>query len=225
MIAPIASGYLGPYGWRWPTIFQAIFAGVSCIPLVFLPETYAPFILLRRARKIRKENPGSKATAALELEKSDMRSIVTVVLARPLKMLFTEWLVGLSCLYLAFIYGIYYIFFQAYPIIYNNIYHFNMGEEGLTFLAIGVGQLFTLIIYLWFDKYYHDAVVRDAAWTKREEYRRLPLACIGAPVLSIGMFWIGWTARPSVHWIVPILGGIPFGFGFLLLFMGLTNYM
>ena len=39
------------------------------------------------------------------------------------------------------------------------------------------------------------------------------------------MFWLGWSARPSVHWIVPLLAGIPYGIGYLLLFMALLNYI
>jgi hypothetical protein len=39
------------------------------------------------------------------------------------------------------------------------------------------------------------------------------------------MFWIGWSARSSVHWIVPILGGLPFGIGFVLVFVALYNYL
>ena len=39
------------------------------------------------------------------------------------------------------------------------------------------------------------------------------------------MFWLGWTARPNIHWIVPILSALPFGIGFLLIFMALINYV
>ena len=30
---------------------------------------------------------------------------------------------------------------------------------------------------------------------------------------SSRLFWFAWTARPSIHWIVPVLAGIPFAFG------------
>lgn len=43
--------------------------------------------------------------------------------------------------------------------------------------------------------------------------------------MAIGIFWIGWAARPNVHWIVPMIGGVPFLTGFLLLFMALTNFI
>ncbi|KAK3717066.1 hypothetical protein LTR37_006121 [Vermiconidia calcicola] len=41
----------------------------------------------------------------------------------------------------------------------------------------------------------------------------------------ISLFWLGWTARPDIHWIVPILSIAPFGVGFLLIFMALINYV
>jgi hypothetical protein len=78
-------------------------------------------------------------------------------------------------------------------------------------------------------------------WALVEENRRLPLGCIGGPVFAISLFWLvksqllcvqqsliilqGWTASPSIHWIVPMLAGLPFGIGLLLLWMALLNYL
>jgi hypothetical protein len=39
------------------------------------------------------------------------------------------------------------------------------------------------------------------------------------------LFWLGWTARSDIHWIVPVLSALPFGIGFLLIFMALINYV
>ena len=41
----------------------------------------------------------------------------------------------------------------------------------------------------------------------------------------ISLFWLGWSASSQVHWIVPALAGIPFGAGFMLIFMALLNYI
>lgn len=35
----------------------------------------------------------------------------------------------------------------------------------------------------------------------------------------------GWTARSSIHWIVPVLSGLTFGIGIELTFMALLNYI
>jgi len=39
------------------------------------------------------------------------------------------------------------------------------------------------------------------------------------------LFWLGWTSRPSIPFYVPMLAGVPFGMGFVLIFMALLNYL
>lgn len=41
----------------------------------------------------------------------------------------------------------------------------------------------------------------------------------------VALFWLGWSASPDIHWIVPMLAGIPFGMGFFLIFVALINYL
>lgn len=225
IFGPVVSGFLSYYGWRWPFWFLLIFAGVTWPALVFLPETYGPIILKRRARKIRKQTGSKHVFAPIELEHTSLRDVIVKVLTRPFRMFFTEWIVLFSCLFLCYVYAIYYMFFQVYPLIYIPIYGFGRGQEGLAFLSIGVGAIIACGIYLWWDSYLERARARGATWCRSEEYRRLPLACMGGPFFVIGIFWTGWAARASIHWIVPILGGIPMGIGFLLLFMALINYI
>ena len=43
--------------------------------------------------------------------------------------------------------------------------------------------------------------------------------------MVVSLFWLGWTVWPSVSPVIPTLGGIFFGLGFQLLFMGMTNYL
>jgi hypothetical protein len=35
----------------------------------------------------------------------------------------------------------------------------------------------------------------------------------GAIICPISLFWFAFTTYPSVHWIVPIIASVPFGFG------------
>lgn len=77
------------------------------IPVVFyLPETYAPVLLTRRAQKLRKADPTLQVYAAFELEDKDIKQVVTKVLTRPIRMLFTELIVTATCLYLALVYAV-----------------------------------------------------------------------------------------------------------------------
>lgn len=223
---PIVSGFISPVmGWRWTFWVGLIFAGVSAIPLFLIPETYVPKILQLKARALRKSTGNERIRAPLELEKQTVNHIVTVVLTRPVRMFCGEAIIFFSCIFLAFAYAIFYMFFQSFPLIYVGVYNFSLGQEGLAFLPIGVGALIACGIYLGWDAVMRRATASDAPWARKEEIRRLPLACFAGPFVVLGCFWLGWTARPSIHWAVPIMAGIPFGIGFLLLFMSLLNYV
>lgn len=143
------------------------------------------------------------------------------------------------------------MYFEAYPLIFEDMYGMSSGIGGLAFLPsksihnalsfsysqrslleassnsklVAVGACVGLSIFLWWDSYLHKAKARKADWFAIEEYQRLPLACLGGPLYVLALFWLGWTASPNIHWIVPMLAGIPFGAGFFLIFVALINYL
>lgn len=41
----------------------------------------------------------------------------------------------------------------------------------------------------------------------------------------MGLFWFAWTNSPSIHWMVSIAAEVSFGFGIVLIFLGITNYL
>ncbi|KAJ4190625.1 hypothetical protein NW767_011245 [Fusarium falciforme] len=226
ILSPIISGFAGPsIGWRWVFWIALIVAGVTLVLIAFLPETYGPILLSRRARKIRKEDPASRAIAPRDLESTDLRQLLTVVLTRPLRMLIFEPIVTTTCAYLSLVYTIFYMSFQAFPIIFQDVYGLSPGVTGLAYLPIFGGAAVTLPIFWAWDNALARATARDAPWVQREEYRRLPLACLGGPLFVISLFWLGWSAREGVSFIAPMLAGIPFGMGFMLIFMAMLNYL
>lgn len=192
------------------------------VPLAFLPETYGPILLLRRARRLRRENPKANVLAPHELEKVDLHQLIVRVLTRPIRMLFFELIVSATCAYLALCYAIFYMTFQAFSIIYVDLYSLSRGVEGLIFLAIGAGALLALPVFFGWDAYLQKAQDEGKAWTRKEECRRLPLACLGGPLFVVSLFWLGWTSREGIPFWVPMLSGIPFGMGFQLIFMALV---
>ncbi|RTE78567.1 hypothetical protein BHE90_006954 [Fusarium euwallaceae] len=226
ILSPIISGFAGPsIGWRWVFWIALIVAGVTLALIALLPETYGPILLSRRARKIRKEDPASRAIAPRDLESTDLRQLLTVVLTRPLRMLIFEPIVNTTCAYLSLVYTIFYMSFQAFPIIFQDVYGLSPGVTGLAYLPIFFGAAVTLPIFWAWDNALARATARDAPWVQREEYRRLPLACLGGPLFVISLFWLGWSARKDVSFIAPMLAGIPFGMGFMLIFMAMLNYL
>lgn len=157
--------------------------------------------------------------APIELEKKGARHLITVTLTRPIRMVLFEAIVLFTCVYLSIAYAIFYLYFEAYPLVFQGLYRFNSGTAGLPFLAIGVGSFLATGIFMYWDGYLMRAKKTNAPWTMVEEYRRLPLACFGGPLFVVALFWLGWTAKSDIPWIVPTLSGIPFGIAFLLVFM------
>jgi len=200
-------------------------AGASFIPLLFLPETFGPILLARRAKALRKSTGNDQIFARIELEKKGFKQMATVTLTRPLRMLCFEPIVSATCVYLSLCYGIFYMYFEAYPIIFQGTYKMSPGVAGLMFLPIFAGAAIATALFMWYDTYLRAAQLRNQAWTQREEARRLPLACFGGPFFVIALFWVGWTAREGIPFYVPMLAGVPFGVGFVLIFMALLNYL
>ena len=182
---------------------------------------------------MRREAQGKKSTkkdiqifAPIELEKKGVKQMMTVTLMRPLHMIAYEAIVLFTCLYLSIAYSIFYLFFEAYPIIFQGpTYHMNAGVSGLAFLPVLVGAFIALIIFLYYDGTLQRAKRDHKPWAQIEEYRRLPLALLGGPAYVISLFWLGWTSREDIHWIVPMLAGVPFGMGFMLIFMVSILYL
>ena len=161
----------------------------------------------------------------MELEKKGFKQMATVTLTRPLRMLCSELIVLATCIYLSVAYGVFYMFFEAYPIVFRGIYQQSLGVSGLMFLPIGAGAVSAIGIFLYYDSILRKAQDGKKTWTQREESRRLPIAILGGPMYVIALFWLGWTARESIPFWVPMLAGIPFGMGFVLIFMALLNYL
>lgn len=94
-----------------------------------------------------------------------------------------------------------------------------------TEILVGVGGVIACGIAIWYDIFLEQAKQRNASWPRSEEYRRLPLACLSGPLNVSSLFWLGWTARSDIHWIVPMLAGVPFGMGLELVFISMLNYL
>jgi hypothetical protein len=91
--------------------------------------------------------------------------------------------------------------------------------------TVGLGSIISCGIFLWYDGFLARAKARGAKWAQIEEYRRLPLACVGGPLYVVSLFWLGWTASPSIHWAAPMLSGVAFGIAYMLIFMAMLNYL
>lgn len=109
LTGPMISGFISvAIGWRWVYWVELMFAGATWPLLLCMPETYGPVLLQRRAKKLRKETGNRNIFAPSELEDRDLRQLILVVLARPIRMFLFEAIVFCSCAYLSLEYGIFY---------------------------------------------------------------------------------------------------------------------
>lgn len=147
-----------------------------------------------------------------------------MVLVRPITLNFTEPMVFLLNLYIALIYGLLYIWFESFPIVFIEIYGFNLGQEGLAFLGLLVGALVALVsLYSWM--YFHQEKQFNLETGAIQPEKRLPPAMVGGFFVPICLFWFGWSARPSLHWIMPIIGSSFFSIAAFLLFNSALPYL
>ncbi|KAG5928753.1 hypothetical protein E4U42_008080 [Claviceps africana] len=226
LLAPLVSGYTSTsIGWRWTFWVGLICGAVTLCPAIWLPETFGPVLLVRRAQRMRKKQPGLRVVAPRELEDTSIKQLLSVVIMRPIRMFASELIVTATSVYLALVFAIFYMSFQAYPIIFRDLYGISPGNTGLTYLPVGLGSVLALCMFWFWDHYLERARRRGASWAKREEFCRLPLAVLGGPFLAISLFWLGLSSKASIPFFVPMLSGISFGMGHVLLFMSLLNYL
>ncbi|TIA10577.1 synaptic vesicle transporter [Aureobasidium pullulans] len=227
VIGPIVGGFAGEtIGWRWVEGIMAIFTGILWIAgSLLIPETYAPVLLRKRARALEKTNPGKIYKIRAEIASGPVQfvSVFSTALIRPWKLLFGEPIVLLLSIYMAIIYGTLYLMFAAFPIVYQQKRGWSPGIGGLAFLGVAVGMLFAIVYCLWDNQRYKRVAAANNGNAPPEA--RLPMSMVGACALPIGLFWFAWTNSPSVHWMASIAAGAPFGFGMILVFLGVMNYL
>ncbi|OJJ05611.1 hypothetical protein ASPVEDRAFT_153797 [Aspergillus versicolor CBS 583.65] len=220
LLGPIISGFASPrLGWRWSFWIATMLAAATLLPLLFLPETHG--------KLLRQKYQGPDNSAPQTRQKGDRRKYMKTVLLRPLHMLLFEPIVTSSSAYLALVYGIFYMSFQAYPIIFQDIYKMSPGICGLAYLPIGLGCLLFLPVFWLYDNYllYLERVGNTWYHKNREGCRRLPLACLGGPLFAASLFWLGWSASDRVSFAAPMMAGVPFGFGFICIFIAMLNVL
>ncbi|TBU30061.1 MFS general substrate transporter [Dichomitus squalens] len=226
-LGPTVSGFMNVAGvsWRWVFYLQAIFAGTCLAAVVlFLPETYVPILLVRRARQKRKETGDDRYWAPLERNKLPLSQRLKHILGRPFVVLFSEPMLLAITAYMSFVYGVVYLLFEAYPIVFTEGHHFNTGISGLMFLPIFVGGVAGVAIYLgYFNPRYAAAIKQYAPHPVPPEVR-MEVCTYAAPIFALAFFWFGWTSYPSVSYWAPLMAGFPMGVSVVFIFLGLFNY-
>lgn len=193
MLAPFIGGFIvdSHLGWRWTEYLPAIMGFVAFfLDLFFLSESYPPVILVGKASELRRRTKNWGIHAKQEEIEIDLGELAKKNFTRPLRLLFTEPIILLLSIYMSFIYGLLYLFFTAYPLVFVGVHHFNLGQSGLTFFGLIIGELlatFTIILQVpWYNrKLAANNGIPIPEW-------RLPNMMVGGVAFAGGIFWFGW---------------------------------
>lgn len=225
MLGPIFCGFLdAAFGWRSLAVFIAALSAPTWIAMMCtFPETYAPTLLRQRAAKMEAILGKPHLVDGVGEEKT-LLSQLKVGAIRPFLLLFLEPIVALLTAFLSVVQGTMFLLFAAYPIVFQQTFGWKQGVASLPFLAVALGIVIALFYAALIDQKRYAKVV-DANNGRAPPEARLPPAMLGSVCLPIGLFWFAWTNDPSIFWLASVSAGVFIGFGMVLLYMSLTNYI
>ncbi|KAK4214351.1 major facilitator superfamily domain-containing protein [Rhypophila decipiens] len=230
VVGPMVGAYVSTtYGWRWSmAVMAAMSSSAMLVAALLLPETYAPVLLEKRARRLSaltgKVYISAAAVSAGGGNKNSLSSSLAIALSRPFRLALNEPIISLLALYQAVVFGTLYLSFTAFPIIWSDLLGYPAEQSGLAFLGVLVGILFSVFFAIWDNNRYVKRVEKLYGMPAPPELR-LPACCVGGIAIVAGLLSFAWTATAKTHWIVHTASGVPFGFGIVLVTISTTNYL
>ena len=215
---PLIGGFVFAYGgWRWTQWITLILAVGIYLLGVGVPDTYPREIQRRRAKRTGMPLKLMDAQSGVTL-----KDMATVTFWHPLKQLAMEPIVILLSLYVGFIFAVTFQWFISIPAVLHLTYDFTVQQAGIAFTSAIAAALLSTATSSIIDFTVPHWCTRNHDGAVPEEYRMIP-AMIGGPFVTVSLFWIGWTAKPSVHYLSPIFGTLVYVWGAQNIIVGHTS--
>ncbi|KAI9052589.1 hypothetical protein LZ554_003932 [Drepanopeziza brunnea f. sp. 'monogermtubi'] len=177
-----------------------------------------------KAAKMRKETGDERWWSRYD-QKSSLFEVLKTNLSRPLVLAVTEPILWFWNAYISLIYGVLYMCFLAYPIVYTDLRGWSLGMTGLGFAGIGIGTMFAICTEP-LARRIVNSHPKDPETGRVYPEASISIVCVASILSPVGQLWFSWTSVPiTIHWIWPILAGIPFGAGNTLVFIYASNYV
>ncbi|KAK9437857.1 Major facilitator superfamily domain, general substrate transporter [Metarhizium brunneum] len=223
VIGPIAGAFIAQYStWRWVFYSTSIAAAVvQALGFVWLRESHPPTILRRRRDRLAREM-GNRDLYTGEKEETLGRTLLRAV-QRPVRMFATQPIVACIAVYMAYLFGTLYLMFATFPDIWTKVYGQSKGVGGLNYLSIAIGCFVGIFLQLKMVDRVYGALKSRNGGVGRPEFR-MPSLAIGSVVLTVGLFWYGWSIGRA-HWIMPDIGALLCSVGVICCLQGMQMYI
>ncbi|KLO94531.1 mfs-multidrug-resistance transporter [Fusarium fujikuroi] len=224
-LGPVVSGFVQlKKNWRWG-MYSVLWLGALTVLLMFLiPETHAPTILAKKAKRARKSGIAGYEKVIMEGEedKPSLAHVYKLALTRPWVLMFD--LISLLCsIYTCIVFTLQFMLFSIYPIVFRDMRGWNAGVSQLPLLGQVVGAVLGAIV-IFVDSERRRS--KDAAGKTLLPEDRLLMAMFGGVAFPITMFWLAWSANyNAVPWIVPTLAGTFLSAALMLVYVAIINYL
>jgi MFS family permease len=223
VVGPVMGGFIAESLGIQDVFYVVVgICGAAAIPgILFMRESYAPVIQLRRDKNSLDPERAATIHPAFTMNKW---AYLWINLKRPVVIMTRSFICFILSLYMALIYGIYYLMFTTFPGLFSTVYHFNIGIGGLPYIGIGVGFLSATVIGARIcDKTYTYLSAKNGGKGKPE--MRVPALILGSLIAPVGLFWYGWSAQAQVNYMMPIVGASIFAFGLMIASLAIQLYL
>ncbi|KAJ3499130.1 hypothetical protein NLG97_g583 [Lecanicillium saksenae] len=228
-LAPVVGGFVAQtIRWRWANWISFIPGIIVIAAMVFgNKETNARVLMQAKTEKLRAGlNRPELRSCYIDRSKPVLttRQHIFLGLTRPIKMLFQSAILFSLSLYIAFNYGCLYLLFNTMPTVFFGNYGWSLGVSSLPYFSLMIGYMISITIFAIFS----DRTVMHMTKANGGIYEpemRIPYCTYFAILIPISFFWYGWAAAKQTHWIIPVIGIIPFSAGFIGIWIPANSYI
>lgn len=224
-IGPILGGVIvQARSWHWLFWIVSIFSASNTIlGFFFFPETYAPVLLSRKAKRLRKDT-GHAYFTEFEKANATARSKLVVSMTRPFRLLVGQPTIQVVAVLQAYNFGINYIMLSTFAQLWTERYGQTISQSGLNYISLAVGNTVAAQIGARIMDSVYARLKRKAEGAAAPEYR-VPLMIPGALLIPIGLFWYGWAGESKSYWLLTDIGVGIFACGLILSVQSMGAYL
>jgi multidrug resistance protein len=232
-VGPIIGGSISvAFGYRWIFIVMLLWSTLLLILVgLLVPETSARALgakLDRTKRKAAEKATGEVTPLSVKIRTACINTGQTIVVIaksprKPLTMLATDLIIFSTSLLSGVFLATIYLFFVAFPLIFEGLYRMTPLATSATYLCITAGMLLTVPTFPFWAHVY-ARLVRAADGVEQPEHW-LPQMLTGTIFAAIGLLIFALTIGRNSSIVGPLVAAGIFGFGALHVFNSVFSYV